>query len=550
MPFKPSLVALPVDPTVSPYLGFPLTEIVLEQPSPSTEGAALPALPTPDARDKITEAVEGSDVRINRRKLTDVEFEIDFIDAAKKAEIERLYHDGRSVFLSPNFGPDTMWSFPLQRTTDDFTGNKTMSTVRACKNYEWDVIDKVFRTFDNNEPSIVIHGAWNRYFRSHSANANFATKPHPDSTTTGWAAGFGSPVISYTEDIPTPLLSNRGVTNAKGVTLVAVPAILSSVIHTSTASLSTTQTVCGSLCIAWKGQIDVKLQDVGGGTVYDGVTVTGDGTFQLIRLSGANSNASNDAEIQIVFLETATETQIAMIGPVYIGDGGTSVPGRFPDWNDGTITTDITSETDTVENLLADVTISFFFQWSETDNGFIRFGGTPQVGIIKRAAGNIVVSLTAGNTTFTNIESEFGISAGDWLHCVVTLGANGRNLYINGQAHSLNVTFTDWNPEHYDEILDLGYFGGWVLDESGLSHVRADRREWTQQEVTDHYDTYFKDFGRGIIEPAFGKEMIIDTMEWVPRAGGESNQWLGRIVLRELGIEAEFAGMQTQEGTL
>ena len=547
MPFKPSLVALPVDPTAFPYLGYPLTEIVLEQEN--GEGAALPSLPTPDSRDKIIEAVTGSDVRVNRRKLADVEFDIDYISAAKKAEIERLYHDARSIYLSPNFGPDTMWSFPLQRSTDDFSGNKTMSTIRTCENHEWDAIDKVFRSFDDNKPSLVFHGAWSRYFKSRSAYRNYATKPHPDSASTGWAIGSGSPVISYTEDIKTPLLSNRGVTNAEGVTLVTAPsgASLSTIIHISTASLLTTRSIGCCFPMAWKGLVAVSLQDVGGAAVYDSAALTGDGTFQLIRLSGLNSNASNDAEIKIYFSDTTTENQLAMIGPVSIGNAGSTGIGQFPDWSDGTARlNDLTSETDTIDNIFAEASFSFFFQWSEINNGLVHWGSTPHIKIIKWEIGSIVVGVTAGSKAFASVDSQFGISKGDWVHCVVTLGVNGINLYINGQAHSANGTY-QFDPEHYDHSLVLGYYGGYTLDDSGMSHVRADRKEWTASEVIDHYDTYFKDFGRGVIEPVYGKEMIIDEMEWVPRAGGNSDQWLGRIILRELGVEEDFAPMQRQE---
>ena len=96
MAFKPSIVAKPLDPTAAPYLGFPLTEIVLEQDN--GEGAVIPIVPPADNRDKILEATDGVDKQVVRRKLNTVEMGIDYISADKKALIERLYHDGRTVY--------------------------------------------------------------------------------------------------------------------------------------------------------------------------------------------------------------------------------------------------------------------------------------------------------------------------------------------------------------------------------------------------------------------------------------------------------------------
>jgi hypothetical protein len=138
------------------------------------------------------------------------------------------------------------------------------------------------------------------------------------------------------------------------------------------------------------------------------------------------------------------------------------------------------------------------------------------------------------------------INDGDWVHCAITGGQHGLRLYINGVIHPTGMN-ANWVAKTRGAQLKIGRAGSYGLMDSGLSHFRIDRRAWTAEEVVDHYDTYFADPGRGAVEPTFGKEMVIDEMEWELRPGGGNNQWLGKVILRELGVEEDFAPMQRQE---
>ena len=554
MPFKPTIVAMPEDPSESPYLGFPLTEIVLEESA--AVGAAIPVPPSFDSRDKITESVTGDDVVVARTKVEDIAFDIDYVTTEKKMQLVRLVHDSREVFVCPNVGPNTEWSFPLFRSINDFMGRKTMAITRAESNFFWDDTDKVMRSWDANEACFPLNGHWQRFLRTTYASSNEAERPHPNTTSTGWTTVSGSPTIAYTTDVKTRCLEYRKVTNNTGVTLVTVPSGgAASIQHTTSVpgGLDTTNDVVASVVARWYGTCVFAL--IGGsGTGYDSKAVVGDGTWQIIRLGGANADSSTSAKIQISFASAVSKRQMMLIDTVYIGnDNQATGDPKLLDWHDGTSVQDAIVSSDSNDLLATEITLSFVMKFVEDQRiGILYCSASPQFSA-HITSGGVLTWWTGGGSasTFSDIGAEFSLSDGEWIH-VVLRGSNsgGVSLFVNTIAHSDNGTDA-WEPQNFGSTLKIGQVLTTAsLDRSGICLLRCDTVAWTTQQIKDHYDTYFEDKGRGVIEPTFGKPMYIESLHLDPVPAAVPIQWRGQIVLRGKGGGEDYASVQRQEGDI
>jgi hypothetical protein len=551
MAFRATLVAFGENAAAAPFLGHQFTEIAISEPSGAD--ASNPSAVGIQARDRIIEATDGQDTAVTMRKMTDVEFAIDYVTAATKARLERLFHDGRPVYFCPNVGPSTRWSFPLQRGLADFAGRKTLTNARNAAAYFWDAAEKVFRSWAAYDSAIDFNGKWTRYLRTAEGYANKASYPHPTSTGHGWSITTGTGALTYSEDVDSPVLQQRTVANQRGVVLGYFNAgAAATVVIDSTATLSTTNAVVASLCLAWQGLITVLLAPTGGGTAAYAGQFYGDGTFQLLKFGGVNAAASNQYRISIIFGETGAKKQSAIFGPTMIANYKATSGPDLEDWNNGTVDSDDITQSDTVKNAITDFTFSCFFKWPTVRAGIVVIGNDI-VSVQKSSTDtiNLISGGAASPMSWTNVRATLGAvdgwTTGDWIHLVVRGSATGGLcLFINGRAHALNGT-EPWEPSDTDYRVRLGSAYGDFLCDSGLSHARLDAVAWSQQEITDHYHTYFEDRGRGIVEPAFGKVYAIDELRLSPR-GSSPVQWVGALRLRELGADARFAPMLRQEG--
>lgn len=558
MAFRPTLVALEEVGSSYPYLGLPFTEIALSEPggadasNPHKGGIGI------EIRDKITEGVTGADSVVPRRKLTVIELpEVDYVTPDTKAQIERLIHDGRPLYFCPNVGPDTRWSFPLQRSLADFMGRKTVANTRTGALYCWDAADQVMRSWDTDEAAFAFGGAWSRFLRTQSAMVNAASKPHPDSVSTGWSTAVGSPSIAYSESVLTPVLARRGVTNGKGVTAIYCPVggTAAETIHIATGAISGASPMCCSFLMKHQGSITARLTN-SVGAVLGSKTVQGNGQWHLIQVYYANGTAETTAAIRLVFNETTAKKQAALVGPVFIGNCNSY---SMVDWHSGTADDDLPQATDTVKHLVTDMTVTWFAKRPPieiTGNGYFVIGASSgnwiNVGFASGATMSVFNSGPVSPVSFTNIWTLGGVGYGEWAHFALTFSDDlGIALYVNGVPHAANGTYA-WDPIDFLDDLVVGRQTGTVrcLDGAGMSHLRMDARAWSAQEVIDHYDTYFKHFGRGIVEPAFGKVFRIDSVDWSPRFGSGDVQWLASMTLIEVSADENFAGMIRQEGDI
>ena len=477
MAFRAALVAFAEDAASAPFLGHALTEIVLQQPN--GEDASNPAAVRVINRNKLMEAVTGRDVDVSRRKLTELAFNIDFVDAAKKAQLERLYHDDREIYFCPNVGPHTRWSFPLQRGLADFTGRKTLANARTGTAYFWDADEKVFRSWGATAPCIDFNGHWNRYLRTQEGYANKATHPHPTSAGHGWSVTAGTVSFTYTESIPSPVLQQRTIANQRGVVLAYASVGAGQIYCDSAATLSTVNAVIGSLCMAWHGLITIALGPSGGGAAAFAGQYQGDGTFQLLKFGGLNAAASNQYRITIFPGEVGTKKQAFILGPVMIANYKAASTPDLEDWNSGTTSSDLIQQTDTMLNGITEFTFSCFFRWPAVRAGIVVIGNN--VLSVQKGSGDVINVISAGwlsPMSWNNVQATLGASGGwtvgDWVHLVVR-GSDAGNLglFINGMAHASNNTEA-WEPSDTDYRVKLGSAYGDFLAGSGISHARLD----------------------------------------------------------------------------
>lgn len=550
MSFRAALVAFPENAAAAPFLGHQFTEVVLREPGTTTD-ASNPAVVGVTARDKIIEATDGRDVAVNLRKLSQIVLAIDYVSSETKAALERLYHDGRELYFCPNVGPSTRWSFPLQRSLKDFAGRKTLACARAATAYYWDDVEKVFRSWAANNAAFDFNGAWTRYLRAQEGMVNCSPYPHPAATGHGWTVFTGTATLAYTEDIPSPVLQQRTVANQRGVLKVNPTAVGAVVLrHTSNATLSTTNSATAALCIAWHGNIVVSLQTVGGAVIANSGTITGDGTFRLIKLGAANSPAVNQYVVQVIMTTSGTKLQAALIGPILIASD--MVAAALPDiedWNAGSAASDAITASDSMDHCVMDMTFSCFLRWSQFEAGILSLGAGLAFQLYKTAYDAIIVASpgAASPMTFSNVQAQLGVAdgwgVGDWIHFVLRCShAGGIALFINGRAHPQNGT-EPWEPADFDSAMRIG----WYLPSGGMSHARLDAAAWSDQDIVDHYHTYFER-GRGVVEPMFGKVVSIDEISLTPRVGSGLLQWVGQVVVGELGPDPDLAPLIRQEG--
>lgn len=550
MAFRATLVSFGEDAVATPFLGHQFTEIAIRQPDGAD--ASNPSAISISSRDRIIEATTGRDVAVVRRKLTDLSLSIDFVDAATKARIERLYHDGREIYFCPNVGPSTRWSFPLQRGLADFAGRKTLSNTRSGPAYFWDETERVFRSWAATVSAIDFNGRWTRYLRGQEGHQNKAAYPHPTSTNHGWSATTGSVAFTYTEDILSPVLQQRTVTNQKGVVLCyAAGGVDVDIKHDSAATLSTTNAVVASVCAAWQGMASFLLSPTTGGAIAHVRHIQGDGKFQLVKLGGANTAAKNQFRISITFWNTATKKQAMIIGPTFIGNSlSPSSAPPIEDWNTGIVVTDYITSTDSNEHALTDFTFSAFIRWTSYEAGIILMGSGAPFQFSKTAYDALFLTYTgaASPMIWSNVQTTIGAAGGwavgDWVHLVLRgSDAGGLEIFINGIPHASNGT-KEWEPTDYGNQMRLA----WFTPSGGVSHARMDAVAWTDAEILDHFHTYFDDRGRGVVEPVFGKVFQISELEFNPRGSSSPMQYIGAMTLSELGPNDDFAGMIRQEG--
>jgi hypothetical protein len=552
MAFRGTLVAFREDAAAAPFLGHAFTEVVLQQPD--GQDASNPSSIVVASRDKLVEATTGRDALIVRRKLTDVSLSIDFLDAATKAKVERLYHDGRPIYFCPNVGPETRWSFPLQRGLADFAGRKTLASARTTTAYFWDAEERVFRSWAQYEPAIDFGGHWTRCLKTSSGYQNKAAYPHPKASGHGWSVSTGSATLTYTEDIPTPVLQQRTVTNERGVVMVhAAAGSTASLVHDSAAALSTTNAVVMSVCLAFHGTATITFAPTGGGTAAAAGVFVGDGRWQLIKLGGLNVAASNQYRITVFLSDTGTFKSAMMIGPTMIANYPAASTPDLEDWNAGSVSQDLITASDTLDNCLTDFTFSCFFKWPTVRAGLVVIGNN--VLSVQKATSDLINVISAGPASpaaFNNVQATLGVAdgwtTGDWIHLVVRGSrADGICLFVNGRGHASNGA-EPWEAGDHDYRVKIGGAYGDFLPDSGMSHARLDAVAWTDKEIVDHYHTYFDDRGRGIVEPAFGKIFQISEMEFNPRGQSSPMQYTGALTLTEVGPNESFAGLIRQEG--
>lgn len=554
MTFRPTIVAMPEYGSSSPYIGFPLTEIPLQEPGGADASNPHRGRISVEFRDKIIESTSGSDVSVPRRKLAVIELpEIDFVTAARKAEIERLIQDARPIWFCPNVGPFTRWSFPLQRSVADFLGRKAVANTRTGVAYHWDDTDRLMRSWAANNSCFLFRGAWSRFLRTTETMTNRATKPHPDSSSHGWATIVGSPVLTYTESVLTPVLARRGIANGKGVVSVYCPVggSASTIAHASTGTVSGSSPVGATVVIAHQGTATFMLMNNAGTVLQTAKIVEGDGTFQIVRLTAANATAETSVALRISFDESTTMKQAALIGPIYLGN--CSNINRIVDWNDSTVGNEYIAEADTVGHLVTDFCLSWFqLRDAGASQGVVAIGNTNKIEVETTSTPSLQVDHPGSGSpySFSNPWLLGGVAAGEWAHFVLQGSADGGlELFVNGNPHANNGV-ANWEPADLGYELYIGRKRsvGRALHQGGISHLRLDTKVWTDQEIIDHRDTYFADIGRGIVEPVFGRVFRIENVEWAPRFGSDAMQWIGALTLVELGPDEDLAGMIRQEG--
>ena len=556
MAFRPTLVAPKRNAAAAPFLGFEVTEIALVQPN--NENAGIPSLPSPDDRSDIIEGVTGADVKFSKNKKRSIEFDIDYLNESTWQEIQRLYHDDREVYICPNYNAKTMTSLPLQGDLTDVTGNKTWVCARAGTIWKWDAEDEVMRSWASNDAAFPFHGHWLRYWSGDLLQDNHVGTNHPSSTGTGWSIVAGAGSNFYSNVIETPVLSRRGSSTTSGVAVLAGTTGTIARITTNS-TLDSTRSVGVSLLIQSEALVFVKLLTTTG-TTLDTYLHEGGRKWNLVRLSYNNAAALSVFRVEISFLTSDRSLCYVASCTVDNAQAGTPTPQSAPDYYNSTSAVSEVVQTSSGPELYAPaLTFSFFMKYTEEDTGiFDEYLTAPGIAIRKRDVSGgdkfeVWAPQSGAATQIVNIPnfgSTFGLSEGDWCHVVVRLRPGAEvSVWVNGK--SFGAAGIQGFSADLGATWRLGnVFGASGTRRSGISHFRIDRYLWTDQEVIDHYDTYFAAPGKAMIQPVFGRlGHIVDMSIDGARSGGNNNEWqfTGSIEWEELTVEP-WAGIRRQEG--
>lgn len=557
------------DPVDSADLGFETQVIHLV--SPDGTPAVDPTLTDLDPKDEEFETEGGDDHVQHERKRVTVDLDIDWIDTATKQQIDELRFNGRDIHICGNYDRHTIFSHLLMRDLDEQQGGDAWAVARASDVYRWDDNDKVIHKAASGDAAFAFNCGYLRGLTTALYHVNRASTPHPTSSGHGWTNLAGTNVFAYTESILSPVLAQRAVTNARGVLAINSPrtgsAAVNSVRHTSSGH-SGTADLKASLVLKATGRVSVTLRDSAGSNVDTVQIDTSTDEWQRIQLIGANGSGGTTADVVITFLETSNAlgdaSQTAIVGPIVITDArinGTDYepcPPHIPT----TAQKDAITKTSTTF-WASGYTISFFTRYTANRAGWLNMARGSSSGqyVYKhfKDDGTYPDSMYVGwrsaspvsaGHIFGSLAAEFGLVEGDLMHVVVVVGIKqGARLYVNGLAHSDNGTVIPDLPAGYGSTHDLGAFNAsdYALEDNFISLLRFDSREWTEEDVLDHYDTYGDPYSVGTIERFLGRVFTIEETEWSLRlAASEVHQWIGRITLRELALDG--APMQEQEG--
>lgn len=539
-------------------LGVPVTEIVLQDRN--GDAAFVPTLSDEDTAD-VNPTARGDEHaglrEVTARQIIDVHF--DGLSVAQKRRIERIRHDGRLVYFTPGFGPNTAACYPLLRSVKALGAGTDLTVTRTEKEYVWDDDDAVFYEFPAGSPAMAFGGPMGRYLRTGFGFVNRASVHHPDSGGVGWALVAGAGAVSYTTDILTPVLALRTHATKKGrARLVGTPGLNAAAFAMSAAGIvASTNHVLGSVVLRGRGSFTITLRDSAGTVIATLGPFVGDGVDHLYKLSGANQSSGTTATMRITLNDTSlagdANYQEALVAPAFIGNAiDNNASPEIPDWVD-TAASDVIAQS-TKAFSTAGLTIRFLARFRNWKLGFLEMGDTAKLYLRKLStvSGNTLeVTLDVGVVAaFPGIGTTPVVLAdGDWFHCVVQIDGSDVRCYINGQLHGSSPVGPLVIPANYGPYLRVGGAGSsYLLDGSGMVGLSIDNQLWSAKRVADDYETVLGDGGVGVMQHAAGRRFRIASTSWTSQDGSARNSlWGGSIRLRQQLELTDHAPLQRQE---
>jgi hypothetical protein len=441
-------------------------------------------------------------------------------------ELMRLKDEGRAVWLNPNVGATTIWSVPCFRSLKAMVG-PDLAYSRSDNYFAWCSERREIQLYPVDVVPSLFGGPYGRYTRpGNLAFLNKADTPTPTAGGHGWSINTGTPVLAFESEVQSPLVSRRlaSLDDLGGMTKIefATAGGSSQAVEHPATGLTSAANIGAVVYIQTPRQLSVSLLKADAST-SDSVIVSASPYVQQIRLAGAQSAGGTTAKLLVAGVGLSTTKYACFAGPVWIGNTINSVNSTpiMPDFTDGLNEppAETTNQAIGAEINMHPLTFSCIARRASHASCLLELGASSSVAhllVFVEDTANGQVRAHYDTTPFTSSYSNLDslISEGDYFHLVVVIDDDDQRIYINGTE-----VVTDTNALTDGLMTDkkaLSRSNSCHEGGGGMMLARLDQHAWTDDEVTEHYLTYFQPIGRNYIAPNFGKTFRITDLDFEP----------------------------------
>jgi hypothetical protein len=516
--------------------------------------------PTSIADDSVVTNLRNEGIISKRRKRRPrVALEFSRLRWQDALRLRQLESEDRPVYFCPNFEESTIWMQPFFGNFTEFLRSETPYSISSpdTVGWTWDETRQAFYPMD----SWVRSRAGASPFRLDSPYGiasrpsthdftNAATKPQPDSGTTGWSISSGAGTVAYDGNIRMPVVSDAdGSETSGGITVISTdgstgPSFAAD--HSASGLTADADICCSVLVRAVDTSWVIQLLDHSGATV-DSTAFSSDKNWHLVKLFGAQSAGGTTAKVRCFSASGDNREITIQCGTVFIGEMPESMSQTnlwpIPDFMTGDQDGQLYSKNEG-PTISGGFTVSILVQHQEGEYPIFILGTGSDAITVWRQDGDTELTLsgvTGGAPTRTFAQA--GVDVGDYYMVTVVGDVDGVSVYMNGVLANGGGGGSGIEVQQMTDLKRVGVAASnasW-LEMGGVNLFRIDNEPWTAARVLRHYNTYGAPGGIIYVAPTIGWTMYIESLDFEPYNMTDGKLMVqGSIMLAGLNAIPEF----------
>lgn len=518
--------------------------------------AANIASPPSESDDSIARTIT-NDAVVTRKRKRRPRLALDFKrlrwqDALKLRQMES---QNRPVYFCPNVEEQTIWMQPFFGNNTEFLRDEAPPAYLTSDTFGW--------LWDEARQSFFRQTAWMQSNSGASAFrldspygiasrpslhdfTNRATKPLPDSTTTGWAVVTGAGTVAYDNEVRLPDAGDPDASSTSGgVTVISADGATApsfAVEHTAS-SLTADAQICASILVrAVEGTWTATLHDAAGANI-DAAAFSGDRGWTLIRLQGAQSAAGTTCSVRLSSTAGDNREMTIQAGTVFLSNMPSAVASTtdwpFPDFVEVEQDQNLYQQSEG-PTVAAGFTVSVIVQHQSGEYPIFILGSGSDALVVDSSSTNTAITVTG--VTISRTFAQAGIEVGDYYMVTVVNDSTGLFVYLNG-VDAGSATGNPMPVQQMNNTKRVGYLGApleWS-EMGGFNLFRIDNTPWSAAKVLRHYETYLAPSGVAYVAPHIGWTFHIASLDYEPMNIDDSRLLVkGQIVLEGLTASPKF----------